>query len=307
MPLNELLSRANRWSPCGENWSNRPRVIGRDIIDTAQSGRLKEHMENGGLYINPGRDVESARAASDNLASELEKLAQNSSETEYDSLRARFAADCLRRIGCCRNRIILKIINENDHIEVYIADPKRVWPVANEPLWPTEWQFYRMERYIRWENEPESAGNYWRQANRGPCLNGAWPILYTVFVGCICCTNGLSLLLFKRCWCCPPPEKCDCMDNVLRMMEIKIEPPKAKKILSVDIGLTELDLQKWDGSHAAHKVQWLLEDQGLRIQEVPGELVRMSLIEGWSLQERIEAEDVAGHIAQAIINKAMKL
>lgn len=296
--LEQILRAANLWAP-ERGWTD-ALVIGRDILEAPS---LRSRWESGEIYLNPGRDAGSARSADAFLDLELTRNLHDMSPK--DRARAEFIRDCIRqRSGWCKDPVVVKVLLFDDRIEVFVGDTVHLWPSPLTTSWPNDWTFYRMERYVRWENEPFSAGRYWTDDQRGPCPDGQWPVYHRPLLGCVCCTNGLLMPIFgKGKWICWPPMR----QYLLSLGNLVVESvlpklPAPRVIAGVKDFPFNVDI--WGEYKTGRLAKELLKTR--RILKVPAELVLQSLVGELPLEEQLVAEEVAGSMAQAIIDEARK-
>lgn len=305
--LRDILARANRWMPPDGWLPHTSRVIGRDILCARE---VRERWEAGDCYLNPGRDAATARCAAAELLDQISASMQDLDNADRD--QADFILACTEAVKQCEHFVLIKILLYDDRIEVFTGDDRPAWPTtAKTPHWPEEWTFYRMIRHIQWSNEPESAGPCWSDwPERGPCSDGSWPRLYSFFIGCVCCTNGLFLPMFKRVWSCALPKvalglRTDGGIEEVLLPNLPTPPtsPLALHHAAKRLEIEPSDLTKWKYATKAYNcVMDLLRN--IRLLEMPGELVRRSQTEGWSLEEQFAAEEIAGFIAFAILEES---
>ncbi len=313
--LKDILLQANGWQPTG-GWQGRPRLVGRDLWDGEVDETLPAYQ--GKWYLNPGRDVATIRAASAKLCDDLNAALEAQSLHNRDAVRAQFILDCVARpMGdfWVKKAVIVKIRNLEDRIEVFVADTDRFWPRENSGHWPAVWDMYPMERFVRWDSEPVSAGRYWTDSGRdGPCPGGHWPVFYRPFLGCVCCTNGMIFPAFGRgFWSCWPPKVAIALRvdggseevlvaNLSRYMtsgESKVYP-SPRDILDGQDGFTFNPPDHLARTKAALDLENRL--RGNRIKPLTGiaSMVMDSISHDWPLEEQLAAEEVAGFAIEQI-------
>jgi hypothetical protein len=217
---------------------------------------------------------------------------------------------------------IAKIRNLPDHIEVFVADPHRHWPVEDTDKWPDEWNLHRMERYVRWtpgRSRSPGLGDTYRWP--GPCSGGSWPVFYRPFLGCICCTNGMVLAVFgKGFWTCWPPRVAIAVrrDGGQEEIEVanlpkRLEPvwsvkPPPRDVLAGDMSskLAHLVSQEHSETRAARTLAELLRHgRQAPLRAIAG-MVQTSIIENWTLRDQLQAEEVAGDALQQMLGLPAK-